>query len=194
MYSYRVKLKAYIICNFYVWSLQCESTFSLSYLISSVPCEKVWSLLSFLRKRPFLVLTPALTSSWRHPSSAFPTGASHRPLWVAVPNSRRSKTGAAAAAAAATLTLLWLKNLHKLLKVATGVLLGNISERHFDASNDSLLPLRCLFFLFLVRYCWSINEVSWCFAVCIREEASHNTSELKCGHRVLTGWCLKLEC
>ena len=63
--------------------------------------------------------------------------------------------------------------------------------------------LRCLLFLFLVRYCWSINEVSWCFAVCIRKKASHNTSELKCGHRVLTerrpkrvltGRCPKLKC
>jgi len=71
--------------------------------------------------------------------------ASHcRPLWVAVAKSRRPKAGAATATAA-TLTLLWLKNLHKLLKVAARILLGNISERHFDASNRSFLPLRCLF-------------------------------------------------
>jgi len=94
-----------------------------------------------------LSLTPFLASSWRPCSSSFPTIACQccPLLWVAVANSRGSKAGTAAAAAtAATLTLLWLKNLHKLLKVATGVLLGNISEGHFDASNSSLFLLRCL--------------------------------------------------
>jgi len=130
--------------------------------------------------RAFLVLslTPALASSWRPCSSSFPTELNKcypiakkymycihakllfwqrlpiawqcRPLWVAVANSRGSKAGAAAAAATATLTLLWLKNLHKLLKVATGVLFGNISEGHFDASRFRFL-LRCLLFLFLVH-------------------------------------------
>jgi len=106
------------------------------------------------QKGAFLVLslTPAMLSSWRPGSSSFPTIACHRsPLWVAVANSRWTKAGTATATAAATLTLLWLENLHKLLKVATGVLLGNISEGHFDASNSSLFLLRCLLFLFLVH-------------------------------------------
>ena len=72
--------------------------------------------------------------------------------------------------------------LHKLLEVAARVLLGNISERHLDDFLD-------FFFLTAkVSVNWSIHKISWGLAICVCEEASHNTFELS-GHRLLTGRC-----
>ena len=72
--------------------------------------------------------------------------------------------------------------LHKLLEVAARVFLGNISERHLDDFLD-------FFFLTAkVSVNWSIHKISWGLAICVCEEASHNTFELS-GHRLLTGRC-----